>query len=220
MSRAFSPADARRYYDRHASKQDRQGWYEDAALAELIAAGGFRDAATVVELGCGTARLAEILLQRYLPRDARYIGLDISWSMLDRAKGRLAGFPGRVQLVQADGCQGLPVGTGGADRCIAAYVIDLLPGAAAETFVAEAHRILAPGGLICMASLTGASRDLRSRLAARLWAAIHRLAPGRVGGCRPVHLKPLLQPAAWDLLHYDLVTPYGVPSEIAVARRR
>ena len=220
MSRDFSPDDARRYYDCHVALQDRQGWYEDAALAALTAAGDFGTAATVVELGCGTGRFAELLLARHLNEDARYVGLDISGAMLDRAAQRLAPFAGRVQLVQADGTRGLPVRTGGADRFVATYVMDLLPGDAADVVMAEAHRILPAGGLLSAASLTRASRGLRAGLVARLWAAIHRLAPGSVGGCRPVRLAPLLRPADWDPVHHDVVTSFSVPSEVLVARRR
>ncbi len=220
MSRAFSPADARRYYDRHAGKQDRQGWYEDAALAELAAAGRFGEAHAVLDLGAGTGGLAETLLGQYLPGDARYLALDISRSMLLRARPRLAGFPGRARLVQADASRTLPVRSACMDRVVAAYLIDLLPGEAAEALVAEARRVLWPDGLICLAGLACAPAGALPRLTSRLWAALHRLAPHRVGGCRPVRLAPLLKPAQWEIRHRGVVAPYGVPSEVVVARRR
>ncbi len=186
MSRAFSPADARRYYDAHAGKQDRQGWYEDAALAELVAAGGFGEARAVLELGAGTGRLAQTLLRRHLPGDARYLALDISRSMLERARSLLAGFPGRADLVQADVSATLPVRDACMDRVIAAYLIDLLPGDAAAVLVAEARRVLRPDGLICLAGLTCTPAGALPRLVSRLWTTVRRLTPDRVGGCRPV----------------------------------
>ncbi len=76
MDRTLSREDARAYYERFAEKQDRQGWYEDAALDRLIDTGGFGNACTVLELGCGTGRFARQLLDRHLPEDARYLGLD------------------------------------------------------------------------------------------------------------------------------------------------
>ncbi len=89
MSPTFTPEQARRYYDRNAHKQDAQGWYEDAALERLIGLSDFSNASDVLELGCGTGRLAQRLLRGHLPLDASYIGLDISPSMLARAGTRL-----------------------------------------------------------------------------------------------------------------------------------
>ncbi len=220
MSRAFSPADARRYYHAHAGKQERQGWYEDAALAALAAAGRFGEAGAALELGAGTGRLAESLLRRHLPGGARYLALDISRSMLERARPRLAEFAGRARLLQADATRRLPLRDACMDRVVAAYLIDLLPGEAADALVTEARRVLAPGGLICLAGLTCAPAGLLPRLVSGLWAAVHRFAPHRVGGCRPVRLAPLLEPARWEIRRHGVVAPRGVPSEVVVACRR
>lgn len=54
MTAYFSSEDARRFYDRFGAKQDGQGFYENAALNVLIQHGGFSDAQSVLEIGCGT----------------------------------------------------------------------------------------------------------------------------------------------------------------------
>ena len=220
MRAGLSAAEARRYYDRNAARQDRQGWYEDAPLAAMIAAGDFASSAAVLELGCGTGRLAETLLARHLPVGARYLGLDISRSMLKRASGRLRRFTARARLAQADATTRLPLRDESVDRCVAAYLIDLLAQEDANTLSREAHRVLAPGGLICLASLSDAAHGTLPRLAAWLWATVHHLAPTRVGGCRPVLLRPLLATELWQPVHVDAVVAGGLASEIIVARKR
>jgi trans-aconitate 2-methyltransferase len=61
---------------------------------------GLRGNETVVDLGCGTGRDTEVLLDR-LP-DGRVIAVDGSVQMLDRLRERLGKNLGRVEVVQAD----------------------------------------------------------------------------------------------------------------------
>ena len=86
----------KRFYDRFAERQDRQGWYEDDALGELARAGEFQTAKRIVEFGCGTGRFASSLLSSDLPGDARYLGFDVSSSMVSIASARLAEFGPRA----------------------------------------------------------------------------------------------------------------------------
>jgi trans-aconitate methyltransferase len=55
---ALTSEQARRVYDRVGRAQDWQRFYEDAATADLVAHAGFDAAHSIVELGCGTGRLA------------------------------------------------------------------------------------------------------------------------------------------------------------------
>lgn len=67
-------AEARAVYDRFGARQDRQSFYEDEALADLLAHLAFREAQAVFEFGCGTGRLAKTLLDNHLPATAYYVG--------------------------------------------------------------------------------------------------------------------------------------------------
>jgi hypothetical protein len=51
-----------------------------------------------------------------------------------------------------------------------------------------------------------------------LWTDIHRLAPSLVGGCRPLELQALLPASGWQLVAVNVVTAFGIPSEIVVAK--
>ena len=74
-----------------------------AAVIERL---GLRGNETVVDLGCGTGRDTEVLLDR-LP-DGRVIAVDGSVQMLDRLRERLGKNLGRVEVVQADLTQPFP----------------------------------------------------------------------------------------------------------------
>lgn len=212
---ALSPRRLRAVYDRVGARQDRQAWYEDVATDVLLRHGAFEDAGAVVEMGCGTGRLAAALLAR---SGATYRGTDLSPVMVGLARARLAPFGRRAAVELVDG--GPPPGPpGSADRFVAAYVLDTLSDADIAAAVGAAHRLLRPGGLLCLASLGGAAGGL-PRAVAAAWAGVYRVRPDLVGGCRPVRVVPFLDPDRWAVRHAEPVAPWGVPSEAVVAERR
>ncbi len=213
---ALTPGQARRFYDRFGRAQDLQAFYEDRAIGELLAHASFPAARSVFELGCGTGRLAATLLARELPADARYVGADISGTMTGLSWARLHGFGRRAQVIRADGSMRFPVADGGWDRFLAVYVFDLLSAQDARAAVAEASRLLRPGGLLCAVSLAPGTTPV-TRLVSRAWAAVWRRAPGLVGGCRPISLRPFLD--GWHVEHRALVSARGLTSEVVIAAR-
>lgn len=217
--RTLGRDEARRIYDRIGALQDSQAFYEDFAVAELIRHGRFDAARSVFELGCGTGRVARQLLVEHLPADARYRGVDLSPEMVRLARERLARFGARAEVVLTSGEPPTAEPTGAYDRFVSTYVLDLLAEADIRAVLREAHRMLGPGGLLCVASLgTGAGPGTRAL--ARLWALVHRLRPGLVGGCRPLDLLPFLEPSRWAVRHHARLSAFGVPSEVVVAERR
>jgi trans-aconitate methyltransferase len=76
--RTLSYEQAKRLYDCVGAKQDTKGFYERAALADLVAHLDISRAQRLLEFGCGTGRFAEELLDRYLSSTACYVGLDVS----------------------------------------------------------------------------------------------------------------------------------------------
>jgi SAM-dependent methyltransferase len=213
---ALSPEQARRTYDRIGRAQDWQRFYEDPATAELIAHSTFGDARAVFELGCGTGRFAARLLAEHLPPAATYSGVDVSPRMVTLASERLAPWRDRATVALADGTERVPVPDGGVDRFVSNYVFDLLSPEASRAALDEAHRVLAPGGLLCVAGLTVAERGV-ARLVSRAWKGAWMRWPALVGGCRPIRLVDALDPAAWDVRHRRLVTAWGITSEAVTA---
>jgi ubiquinone/menaquinone biosynthesis C-methylase UbiE len=215
VERVLRPPAAQAYYDRFGEKQDRQGFYEDPALDDLVAHADFPGARSVFEFGCGTGKFAARLLDKHLPVTAGYSGCDLSPVMAGLAQRRLQSFGARARVTVTDGSILFPCPDRSADRVVSTYVLDLLPEAGIRRFFAEARRVCLPGGIVCLASLTRGV-DLRSRIVSSAWAAIFRLRPSVVGGCRPIVLEPFVDPAYWRVVHRNVATPFGVPSEILV----
>jgi SAM-dependent methyltransferase len=212
----LSRDEARRFYDRFGARQDAQAWYEDAPVEDLVAHSRFAAAGLVVELGCGTGRLAERLLDSQMPVGARYIGLDLSSRMRELTSARLARFGERAQVWPCEGPRELDLPTGSVDRFVATYVLEILAPEDARNWLAEAHRLLAPGGLVGLTALTRGRRPA-SRLVSGLWSLVHRLRPAAVGGCRPVELGDFVDAALWRVEYREVHAPWAVPSEVMVA---
>jgi ubiquinone/menaquinone biosynthesis C-methylase UbiE len=214
-NQVLSPSAAQAYYDQFGKKQDSQGFYEDPALDDLIAQADFQDAQSVFEFGCGTGKLAARLLEKHLPTSASYLGSDISPVMIEIAQDRLATYDKRAQVVLSDGTVQFPCSDHAVERVVSTYVLDLLSEADIRRFFSEAHRVLIPGGKLCLASLTRGV-NLPSRIVSSLWMSVFRLKPAIVGGCRPIRLDSFADDQAWHVMHQKVVTPFGVPSEVLI----
>jgi SAM-dependent methyltransferase len=214
--RFLSRTEIRAVYDRTGRWQDAQAVYEAPAVDALIAHGAFDEADTLFEIGCGTGRVAERLLRNHAPPDARYVGVDLSPTMVGLARERLAGFEDCAEVVQTDGSFAYDHPNGSQARVLATYVLDLLSPTDIQALLAEAHRLLPPEGRLCLAGLTWGERPL-GRCVAAAWTALHAVRPEWVGGCRPVRLREFLPGEQWRVHHRELVRAWGVPSEVLVA---
>jgi len=206
----------RQFYDRFGRKQDSQAFYEDAGLDDLIAHSAFGHAQSMFEIGCGTGRFALRLLTECLPSSASYLGIDLSRTMINIAKERLAPFAGRAKVLLTDGAIEFPLPDHSVDRVVATYVLDVLRAEGIEHVVREAERVLRPGGKLCLTSLSKGV-TLSSRIVAGLWSALFRLHAAWVGGCRPIELESFVDRQRWIIEHQNVVVRFGVPSEVLVA---
>ncbi len=213
---ALSTADAKRFYDRFGAKQDEQGWYEAEAVQDLLLHADLENAQSVFEFGCGTGRLAADLLSNHLPPSATYLGIDLSNTMVTLASQQLSRFSGRANVALTAGEPRLPVAAGSVDRFISTYVLDLLPPARIHALLAEAHRILKSGGLLCVAGITPGKTALSS-VVMGLWRVAYAVGPSIVGGCRPIRITAYASAAMWVLRHHKVVVTKGIASEVLVA---
>ncbi len=217
-TRTLTRGEARRFYDRIGSRQDSQGFYEDLPLKDLKAHSDFEHARRVAEFGCGTGKFALDLFHNRLPPDAHYLGLETSPVMADLTRRRLEPYASRAVLVLTDGRPALPVADGALDRVVSNYVLDLLSESDIEALLHDAHRALRPDGLLCLTGLGHGQRGV-PRLATWLWQAVHRLRPALVGGCRPLDVRPFLDPTQWRILHCQTVVASQIASQTLVLRR-
>ncbi len=211
------PSEAQAFYDKFGKKQDSQEFYEKPALEALVAHAHLTEAEKVFEFGCGTGRLAARLLVGILPASATYLACDVSPTMVRLAQARLAPYAERARVLQSDGTIRFPTADHSVDRVISTYVLDLLSEDDLAAYFREAHRVLVAGGRVCLASLTVGNSAL-SRIVSDLWLRVFRLRPAWVGGCRPIRLQEYVDPGSWQLEYRQVITAFGVPSEVLIAR--
>jgi len=156
--KVLTVSQAQAYYNWFGKKQDSQGFYENPALDDLVSNANFQSAGRVFEFGCGTGKFAARLLAEQLPSSATYVGCDVSKVMIGLAKERLEAYSERAKVIQSDGAINFPLPDHSADRVLCNYVLDLLSDDDIRRFFMEAHRVLMPGGRLCLASLTEGER--------------------------------------------------------------
>lgn len=128
----------------------------EAATAEVVAwldgLGLLADAPRVLDLGCGIGRIAAAMA----PRARSVLGLDIAPAMVATARARCAGLSGlRFETCSGRDLRDLP--DGGFDLVLAADVFPYLVQdgpALVSTMLAEAGRVLAPGGHLAILNLS------------------------------------------------------------------
>jgi demethylmenaquinone methyltransferase/2-methoxy-6-polyprenyl-1,4-benzoquinol methylase len=177
-----------------------------AALAETTDLAGAR----VVEVGCGPgARLAD--LRRRVGDAGTVVGLDAAPRMAAEAHGR----GGAVVLGDA---RRLPLAAASVDAVLALDVLDLFSTADIDRVLAEARRVLRPGGRLCAVTMTTA--DVPDSRFLRAYEWVYRTVPGasRVG-CRPVDLDRALADAGFAVERRERAVRAGVwPVASVVAR--
>ncbi len=193
--------------------------YEKRAIDAMVAQLSPEGARSVFELGCGTGRLARQLLTDELPGSCRYTAVDVSGTMVAIAAERLAPFAARAEVERTDGSFPLRHRAASFDRFIATYVLDLLDEEELRCALSEAARLLLPGGLLGIVSLTAGERPLE-RAITGVWARIQRLSPRTVGGCRPIDPTRYLDAWLWRIRHAETVSSFAIPSAVVVAERR
>ncbi|HYP56036.1 MAG TPA: class I SAM-dependent methyltransferase [Solirubrobacterales bacterium] len=136
---------------------DTRRYYESIAAVGVLPAG-----ATVVDCPCGAGPAL-----RALPRaGVRYVGADLSPSMLRRARRRAAarGLRDAVELVEAEATD-LPLGDGSADLFLSFWGLHCFEDPSAA--LAEAARVLRPGGRLLGSCFVRGSDTVRQRLLVR-----------------------------------------------------
>lgn len=210
------PFDARLAYNRIGRLQDTQSFYERGAVDALLALLDLGTARQVVEIGCGTGKLAERLVRGELPSDARHLGTDVSDRMVHLTGQRIAVFGDRARVVRVEPGSPLPPTDRPPDRIIAAYVFDLLSESEMADMLGDVGRRLAPDGLLGIVALTEGSAGA-GRWISDAWRAIWERFPAAVGGCRPVELEGPIRTAGFELVHRATTTSWAISSSIVVA---
>jgi ubiquinone/menaquinone biosynthesis C-methylase UbiE len=210
-------AEVRKFYDAFGEKQNKQ-FYEEAATNLLLEKGEFDKAHSIVEFGCGTGKLASQLLNEIVPDDCKYLGIDISQTMVRLCQDNINPFADRAACQQTTGEPVVNIPDQSTDRFVSLYVMDLLSEEDTISLMREAQRILIPGGYLCLASLTHGT-TLISGAVTFIWRCLYRLKPSIVGGCVPINLTRFLDEEKWEIRMDTAIVSFGVPSQVVIASR-
>ncbi|WKZ32158.1 MAG: methyltransferase domain-containing protein [Thermodesulfobacteriota bacterium] len=162
LKACFDKSAVRRSFSRAASTYDEFADFQyetankvSAALRELLPEGGIGKGMSVLDIGCGTGSLAELILS-CLP-GARVFGCDLAFPMLRRAGEKLGQ---RLTGLAGADCEALPFRDSTFD-CAASSLTYQWAGDLSSAF-AEACRVLKPGGLFAISTLgPGTLSELR-----------------------------------------------------------
>jgi ArsR family transcriptional regulator len=151
---------AARYFEGHAEVWDsiRSLHVAEAEVERAIdRALGHRGFGTLVDIGTGTGRMIEL----FGPRAGQAIGIDRSSDMLRLARAKLESAGVRSSLRQGD-MYALPLADDSAD-CVIIHQVLHYAHAPADA-IAEAARVLAPGGTLLVVDFAAHEREeLRTR---------------------------------------------------------
>jgi ubiquinone/menaquinone biosynthesis C-methylase UbiE len=139
-------AKAKQQFDAWSSSYDAsilQRWFFGPSHAKLLAACAVPDRARVLDIGCGTGLFARKLLTTH--PTATVVGLDLSESMLDRARVNCSDVSDRLVLVHGDS-EKLPFADSSFDLVTCIHSFHHYPNH--ENVLREMHRVSKPNGQV------------------------------------------------------------------------
>ena len=182
---------------------------EKHARKACLAMANVHDGESVLEVAVGTGlAFRELLLAN---PSGLTEGIDLTEPMLNRARYKVKGLPGRYRLRVGDAHR-LDFADHSFDLLVNNYMFDLLPEQDFVPVLKEFVRVLKPGGRLALVNMA-----MSDHWQHKLYQYIYRLSPKLLGGCRGVVLSPFLTSSGFTDIHVEFISQLGFPSEIVSA---
>ena len=209
----------RAFYDRISHVYDamadaNEGPARRAGVAALAPAPG----EAVLELGFGPGN--EILdLANLVGPTGSVAGLDVSPGMLAVATKKVkdAGLTTPVELRVGD-ARALPYADGTFDAAFTSFTLELFPEADIPLVLAEARRVLKPGGRIGVVSMAVVAAGERASALEKTYVWMHRHFP-HIVDCRPIDPAGAVAAAGFEVVRNDRREIWTMPVGVVVGRK-
>jgi len=183
---------------------------ESKAAAYALNSARINNRQTVLEVGCGTGKTFEKILQ--LNPNGINIGMDISLPMLRKALNRAKKVKGSRFLLEIGNAFSLNFESHTFDRLLNNFMVDLLPEEKFNLISSEFYRVLKPNGIVVVSTFA-----ITQNTASKLWYWTAKNFPLLLTGCRPVSFSESLERAGFKIEHKKIVIQNTFPAEIIKA---
>lgn len=216
---AFYDVDkTRRYFDRWGWLMWLTNSLDAPIYRQLLRLGQFEQARLVLEIGAGRGPFARQLLRRHEYQQAHLVCTEISPILRRTLLQRLRPWAERCTLLDEAGPV-LSLPSESFDRFVACFVLDIMDETQQVDFLNEAHRLLKPGGRICLMTVCDGI-DWLSRPIMRLGKWLAHRSPWLALGARYRDLGPLLTQDHWEILECRTSARMGCATKLTIARKR
>lgn len=202
------------FFDRLGFGLDLFNLIDFKAYTSLLANADMPHSRSVLEFGCGRGILAYRILKQF-PGVERLTAVDLSRRCVEISQYRLAAF-GRARC-HVGSLEKIPLDLR-FDRIFSSFCLDTMPADEIRRTLSNFHRLLQPGGLICLMSAAPGITFL-SRMLMKAWQSLYALNPKLVGGTRVMSMQPFLRSTEFALEKRCSVVSRGFCSEVVIARR-
>ncbi len=208
----------RHFYDRIADAYDFiADSNERAARRAGVEALALKPGEAVLELGFGTGN--EVLdLAGLVGPKGKVAGIDISSGMLTVAKRKLAVATPKVtaDLRVAD-ARTLPFQDKTFDAVYTSFTLELFPEADIPVVLAEAKRVLKPGGRIGVVSMATVRPGQHTSTLEKTYIWMHRHFP-HIVDCRPIDTEAVVRAAGFEIASVRELEIWTMPVRVVVGQ--
>jgi len=209
----------RHFYDRIANAYDLiADSNERAARQTGVKALALRSGESVLELGFGTGN--EVLdLANLVGPGGKVAGIDISSGMLGVAQRKLAASAVKTPVdLRLGDARALPFAEASFDAVYTSFTLELFPEGDIPVVLAEAKRVLKPGGRIGVVSMATVRPGHRVSGLEKTYIWMHRHFPHLVD-CRPIDTEALVQAAGFKIASHQDLEIWTMPVRVVIGQR-
>jgi ubiquinone/menaquinone biosynthesis C-methylase UbiE len=183
---------------------------ESKAAKKTIEFADIKDGESILEVALGTG----VVFKEIVKRNNSGInkGIDISPSMLSRAKKHLNELNNRNFMLEIANAYHLPFKDNSFDLVINNFMIDLMPEKDFKKILSEFYRVIKPRGRTVISTMAFGEKWYN-----KFWHWIAGKFPNLLTGCRPVSIVFNLKEVGFTVIKSEQISQNTFPSEVIYA---